>query len=221
MWLIWEPTTLNYREGDRPQRPLHFLKQEGNQHDKTQKLSRLCGEAVSGPHGPHPALRDRPGSRRPGSPSCLSRGVVPPEGAALPPAGSPPASAHPRVCWAAPTHPSPHSSPQQVSMSSADTSTLTRPLLRMQSRSEMASTAPNACKNQNRHTEPHPALQALQPPPGGRRQAPHAFLVAGPSPLQRRGLVLKLGIKARDQSTPNLYLGIQFAAETCGLWFLT
>lgn len=104
-------------------------------------------------------------------------------------------------------------------MSSADTSTLTRPLLRMQSRSEMASTAPNACKN--RHTEPHPALRALQPPPEGRRQAPRAFLVAGPSPRQRRGLVLKLGIKSRDKSTPNLYLGIQFAAETCGLWFLT
>lgn len=44
------------------------------------------------------------------------------------------------------THPSPHWSPQQVSMSSADTSTLTCPLVRMQIRSEMASTAPNACR---------------------------------------------------------------------------
>lgn len=63
----------------------------------------------------------------------------------------------------APTHPSPHSLPQQVSMSSADTSTLTRPLLWMQIRSEMASTAPNACRNKAPRGEPHSALQSLQP----------------------------------------------------------
>lgn len=38
-------------------------------------------------------------------------------------------------------------------MSSADTSTLTCPLVRMQIRSEMASTAPNACRNEPRPGE--------------------------------------------------------------------
>lgn len=43
------------------------------------------------------------------------------------------------------THPSPHRGPQQLSRSSADTSTLTCPLVWIHSRSDMASTAPNAC----------------------------------------------------------------------------
>lgn len=59
------------------------------------------------------------------------------------------------------THPSPHWKPQQVSRSSADTSTLTCPLVRMQIRSEMASTAPNACRNKCHPGEPPPP----RPPP--------------------------------------------------------
>lgn len=154
--------------------------------------------AVPAAYRPHPALQvspalggsgtaavtPRPASRHPRSPGCLSKG--PSSGLEYAPVVREasgwgllvpsPGAWRPRWEGWLLTHPSPHWSPQQVSMSSADTSTLTCPLVRMQIRSEMASTAPNACGDKPHQMSPTPGLWAL--PARGPQWTLQTFLVA-------------------------------------------
>ena len=179
--LSGNPSNLSYRGGDRSQAVPRGTGKE-KKHNKTQKLNRE--HLFSPDRGPvqpcgGPAWFQEPPK------SSISQGQLPdalgPHRVLVETSSCPreyhactlrePSSPRPPTGLlgklpGAPTHPSPHSPPQQVSMSSADTSTLTRPLLWMQIRSEMASTAPNACRNKPPKVSPTLRCGPSSPHPG-------------------------------------------------------
>lgn len=119
----------------------------------------------------------------------------------------PPVHVYPQVSWGSsqgPGSPAPHSATagQHVLSRHLHVDTRCGRVIRLV---KMASTAPNACRRRPPEVSPTPRCSPSSP--HSRRPQLTPGLSGGLFP-SRLVLGLKLGFKARDQFTPDLYLGI-------------